>query len=141
METILSMSVARTRFATQVMTAFAAIAFLLAITGIYGIISYDVDQRTREIGIRMALGARRAGIIRLVLSRGMALAGLGICIGVVASLALTRLLTSVLFDTRPNDPVVFVVVGALLATVAFCAGYFAVRRVSSIEPMTVLRRD
>jgi putative ABC transport system permease protein len=141
METILSMSIARTRFATQVMAAFAAIAFLLAMTGIYGIISYDVDQRTREIGIRMALGARRAGVIRLILSRGMALAGLGIGIGVVASLGLTRLLASILFDTRPNDPMIFALVGALLATVAFCAGYFAVRRISSIEPMNVLRRD
>jgi len=141
METLLTTSTARTRFATQVMAAFAAIASLLAITGIYGIISYDVNQRTREIGIRMALGAQRAGIIRLILSRGMALAGLGIAFGIVAALALTRLLTSILYDTRPNDPAVYAFAGFTLTTVALCAGYFAVRRISSIEPMSVLRRD
>jgi len=141
METLLATSTARTRFATQVMAAFAAIAFLLAITGIYGIISYDVDQRTREIGIRMALGAQRAGIIRLILTRGMILTGAGIAFGIVAAFGLTRLLTSILYETRPNDPVVYAFAGATLATVALCAGYFAVRRISSIEPMTVLRRD
>jgi ABC-type antimicrobial peptide transport system permease subunit len=141
METLLSMSVARTRFATQVMAAFAFIAFLLAIVGIYGIISYDVEQRTREIGIRMALGAQRGSVIRLVLNQGMIVAGVGIAFGMVASLALTRLLISVLYETRPNDPAVFVLVGATLATVALCAGYFAVRRISGIEPMAVLRRE
>jgi putative ABC transport system permease protein len=141
METLLSTSMARTRFATQLMAAFAAIAFLLAITGIYGTLSYDVDQRTREIGIRMALGAQRAGIIRLILGRGMALAGLGIVFGTVAALALTRLLTSILYETRPNDPVVYALAGVTLAIVALSAGYIAVRRISSIEPMIVLRRD
>jgi putative ABC transport system permease protein len=141
METLLSMSVARTRFSTQVMAAFAFIAFLLAIVGIYGIISYDVEQRTREIGIRMALGAQRGGVIRLVLNRGMILAGAGIALGTVASLALTRLLSSVLYETRPNDPAVFALVCAALAVVALCVAYFAVRRISNIEPMAVLRRE
>jgi putative ABC transport system permease protein len=141
METLLSMSTARTRFATQVMTAFAILAFLLAVTGIYGIISYDVDRRTREIGIRMALGAERASIIRLMLNRGMALTVIGIVFGIGASLALTRLLASILYETRPNDPGVFVLVGITLAMVALCTGFFAVRRISQIEPMTVLRRD
>jgi putative ABC transport system permease protein len=141
METLLSMSTARTRFATQVMTAFAILAFLLAVTGIYGIISYDVDQRTREIGIRMALGAERASIIRLMLNRGMALTVIGIVFGIGASLALTRLLASILYETRPNDLGVFVLVGITLAMVALCTGFFAVRRISKIEPMTVLRRD
>ena len=141
METLLSISTARTRFATQVMAAFAFLAFLLAVTGIYGIISYDVDQRTREIGIRMALGAERASIIRLMLNRGMALTGIGIVFGIGASLALTRLLASILYETRPNDPGVFVLVGITLAMVALCTGFFAVRRISQIEPMTVLRRD
>jgi putative ABC transport system permease protein len=141
LETLLSMSVARTRFATQVMAAFALIAFLLATVGIYGIISYDVEQRTREIGIRMALGAQRVSVIRLVLNQGMMPAGVGIAVGVVASLALTRLLISVLYQTRPNDPAVFVLVCVTLATVALCAGYFAVRRISGIEPIAVLRRE
>jgi putative ABC transport system permease protein len=141
METLLSTSVARTRFATQVMAAFACVAILLAIVGIYGIISYDVELRTREIGLRMALGAQRGSVIRLVLNRGMMLAGVGIVLGILASLGLTRLLTTVLFQTPPNDPIIFALDALTLATVALCAGYFAVRRVSNIEPMTVLRRE
>ena len=141
METLLSLSVARTRFATEVMAAFACVAILLAIIGIYGIISYDVEQRTREIGIRMALGAQRTSVIHLVLSRGMALAGIGILFGIAASLGLTRLLASILYETKPNDPATFIIVSAALAIVATCAGYLAVRRITSIEPMTVLRRE
>jgi len=141
METLLSLSVARTRFATEVMAAFACVAILLAIIGIYGIISYDVEQRTREIGIRMALGAQRTSVIHLVLSRGMALAGIGILFGIAASLGLTRLLASILYETKPNDPATFIIVSAALAIVATCAGYLAVRRITSIEPMAVLRRE
>jgi len=141
MDTLLSISVARTRFATQVMAAFASVAVLLAIIGIYGIISYDVEQRSREIGIRMALGAQRTSVIHLVLRRGLILAGLGIVLGVAASLGLTRLLGSVLYQTRPDDPATFILVGTSLAAVALCAGYLAVRRISSIEPMNVLRRE
>jgi ABC-type antimicrobial peptide transport system permease subunit len=122
------------------MTAFAFLAFLLAVTGIFGIISYDVDERTREIGIRMALGAQRGGVIRLLLNRGMALTGIGIAFGIGASLALTRLLAGVLYETRPNDPGTYVLVGVALAMVALCTGFFAVRRISRIEPMAVLRR-
>jgi putative ABC transport system permease protein len=141
METLLSMSVARTRFATQVMAAFASIAFLLAIVGIYGVIDYDVEQRHREIGIRMALGAQRARVIRLILKQGMALAGVGIGLGIIASLGLTRLLMSELYQTRPDDPFLMALDSAMLAAVALCAGYFAVRRISRIEPIAVLRRD
>lgn len=141
MESLLSISIARTRFATQLMAVFAAIALLLAVTGIYGIISYDVEQRTREIGIRMALGAERASVIRFMLNRGMILAGLGIAFGLVASFALTRLLRSLLYETRPTDPLIFAFASATLALVALCVGYFAVRRISSIEPMAVLRRE
>lgn len=141
METLLSMSVARTRFATRVMTAFASIAFLLAVVGIYGVISYDVEQRTREIGIRMALGAQRGSVIGQMLKRGMALTCVGIGLGIVASLGLTRFLTSVLYETRANDPAIYLVDSATLAMVALLAGYIAVRRISSIEPTAVLRRD
>ncbi|MBS1804370.1 MAG: ABC transporter permease [Acidobacteria bacterium] len=141
METLLSLSVARTRFATEVMAAFASVAILLAIIGIYGIISYDVEQRTREIGIRMALGAQRTCVIHLVLSRGLTLAGLGIVFGIAVSLGVTRLLASILYETKPHDPATFILVSAALAMVAICAGYLAVRRISNIEPMTVLRRD
>ena len=141
MDALLSISVARTRFATQVMAAFASVAILLAIIGIYGIISFDVEQRTREIGIRMALGAQRTAVISLVLSRGMVLAGIGITLGIAVSLGLTRLLGSVLYEVRPYDPATFVLVTTALAIAATCAGYLAVRRISGIEPMSVLRRE
>ena len=141
METTLSMSIARLWFATQATATFASIAFLLAIMGIYGIISHDVGQRRREIGIRIALGAQRRSVLRLMLSRGMTLAGLAIVIGVVASFALTRLLTSVLHETRPNDPAILILSGSGLGIVALSAGDFAVRRISSVEPMDVLRRE
>jgi ABC-type antimicrobial peptide transport system permease subunit len=100
-----------------------------------------VEQRTREIGIRMALGAQRTSVINLVLSRGMVLAGIGIAFGIGASLGLTRLLGSILYETRPTDPATFILVSASLATAAVCAGYLAVCRISSIEPMAVLRRE
>ena len=142
METLLSISIARTRFATQVTAAFAGIAFLLAIIGIYGIISYDVDQRTREIGIRMALGAQRASVIRLVLNRGLALAALGLTFGIIASLALTRLLASILYETRPNDPFTFAFVSGTLATVArYALASLLFAASGNLEPMTVLRRE
>jgi len=141
METLLSMSVARTRFATRVMAAFASIAFLLAIVGIYGVVSYDVEQRTREIGIRMALGAQRTSLIGQMLKRGMGLAAVGVGLGITASLGLTRLLTSILYETRPNDPLIYLLDSMGLLAVAFLAGYVAVRRISSIEPTAVLRRD
>ena len=88
----------------------------------------------------MALGAQRISVISLVLSRGMALAGLGIAFGIAASLGLTRLLASVLYETKPNDPATFLVVGAALASVSLCACYLAARRVTNIQPMSVLRR-
>jgi putative ABC transport system permease protein len=141
LETLLSMSIARTRFATQAMAAFAGLALLLAATGIYGLISFDVAQRTREIGIRMALGAQRSSVTGLMLRRGMVLACAGIGLGIAASLGLTRLLTTVLYDTVPNDPLVYMLVCFTVAAVALCTGYFAVLRISSIEPMRVLRCD
>jgi putative ABC transport system permease protein len=141
METLLSMSVARTRFATQVMTAFAFTAFLLAIVGIYGVVSYNIEQRTREIGIRIALGAEHLRIIALILKQGMVPAGVGIGFGIVASLGVTRLLTSVLYETRPTEPILLVLDSGMLASVALLAGYFAVRRITRIEPISVLRRE
>ena len=89
----------------------------------------------------MALGAQRASVIQLVLRRGLLLAGLGILFGIAASLGLTRLLASILYETKPHDPATFILVSAALAIVDTCAGYLAVRRISSIEPMTILRRE
>ena len=141
MESLLAVSLARTRFATQVLAAFAAMALLLAVTGIYGLVSFDVEERTREIGLRMALGARRESVVAMILKKGLKLIGLGIAVGTLASLGLTRLMTSMLFGTRAYDPATFVIVALLLALVALIAGLLAARRVSKIEPMEALRCD
>jgi len=141
MEALLSVSLARTRFATEVLAAFAGMALLLAVSGIYGLVAYDVEERTREIGIRMALGARQRSVMGLILKKGLTLVCLGIGLGTLASLALTRLMTSVLFGIRANDPATFVMVAVMLAGVALVAGFLATRRVSRIEPMSALRCD
>ena len=141
MESLLAVTLARTRFATQVLAAFAAMALLLAVTGIYGLVSFDVEERTREIGIRIALGARRESVVAMILKKGLKLIALGIGVGTLASLGLTRLMTSMLFGTRAHDPATFFVVALLLAFVALVAGLLAARRVSKIEPMEALRCD
>jgi putative ABC transport system permease protein len=128
MEDLLSASLARTRFATALMAAFASMALLLAVLGIYGVVTYIVEERTREIGIRVALGASYGGIIGLLLKQGMRLAGLGIVIGTLASLVLTRLLVRLLFGTKPTDPLTFT-----------AACYLAARRAAQVDPMTALR--
>ena len=141
MESLLSVSLARTRFATEVLAAFAGMALLLAVSGIYGLVAYDVEERTREIGIRIALGARQRSVMGLILKKGLALVCLGIGLGTLASLALTRWMTSVLFGIRANDPATFVMVAVMLAGVALVAGFLATRRVSRNEPMSALRCD
>jgi putative ABC transport system permease protein len=139
MDDLLSASLARTRFATVLMAIFAGMAVLLAVLGIYGVVSYIVEERTREIGIRVALGASYQGIIGLLLKQGMVLAGLGIVIGTLASLGLTRVLVKLLFGTKPADPLTFVTVIFGLAVVALAACYLAARRVTSVDPMSALR--
>jgi putative ABC transport system permease protein len=141
LETLLSVSLARTRFATAVLAAFAGMALLLAMIGIYGLVAYDVEERTREIGIRMALGARRSSVMSMILKKGLTLVCVGIGLGTLASLALTRLITSMLFGIRANDPATFMMVAMMLAIVALLAGILATRRVSRIEPMNALRCD
>jgi putative ABC transport system permease protein len=141
MEDLLSGSLARTRFATLLMAVFAAIALLLAVLGIYGVVTYIVEERTREIGIRLALGASYRVIIRLLLKQGMILAGLGIVIGTALSLGLTRLLVNLLFGTKANDPVTFAIVVLGLGGVALAACYLAARRAARVSPMTALRSD
>jgi putative ABC transport system permease protein len=121
------------------MAAFASMALLLAVLGIYGVVTYIVEERTREIGIRVALGASYGGIIGLLLKQGMRLAGLGIVIGTLASLVLTRLLVRLLFGTKPADPLTFTAVVLGLAGVALAACYLAARRAAQVDPMTALR--
>ena len=139
MSSLLSASLARTRFATVLMAAFAGMALLLAVLGIYGVVTYIVEERTREIGIRVALGESYRGIIALLLKQGMRLAGLGIVIGTAASLGLTRLLVKLLFSTKPADPVTFVTVVLGLGGVALAACFLAARRATRVDPMTALR--
>lgn len=141
MESLMADSISRTRFATLLISIFAGVAFVLASVGIYGVMSYSVTQRTNEIGIRMALGATGPNVLRLVLRRGLVLAGCGVAVGLIGSLALTRLLTSLLFGVSATDPVTFVVVSILLTAVAVIATYIPARRAMKVDPLVALRYE
>jgi len=120
---------------------FGGLALMLATMGLYGVMSYLVAQRTREVGIRMALGARRLDVFKLVLGNGMRLALTGVVIGLAGALAVTRLLSSLLYGIRPTDFVTFVGVSLLLAAVAALAGYVPARRATRLDPMLALRHE
>ena len=139
MPELLSHSVAQPRFYIGLLTSFAVIAFALAALGIYGVISYGVTQRTRELGIRIALGADPRVVMRLVLGRGMLLTLIGMSIGLVGSLALTRLMSGLLFGISPTDPMTFALATMLLAGVAIAACYLPARRATKVDPITALR--
>ncbi|HLK22572.1 MAG TPA: ABC transporter permease [Bryobacteraceae bacterium] len=134
-------SMAPRRFNMLLLTAFAGLALLLASIGIYGVMSYSVSQYTHEIGIRMALGAKAADVLRLIVKEGMGLVILGLVIGTAAALALTRFLSSLLFDVKPWDPLTLTSVSLLLATVAFAASYLPARRATRVDPMIALRYE
>ncbi|MFN7948112.1 MAG: ABC transporter permease [Blastocatellia bacterium] len=136
---ILGGSIARQRFNTLLLTIFAVVALLLSATGIYGVLAYSVTQRTHEIGIRAALGASRSDIVRLILSQGMRLALPGAALGLVAALALTRLVSTLLFDLSATDPLTFGVITLLLFGVAMLACYLPARRAAKADPLTALR--
>ena len=121
------------------MGGFAGLAVLLASIGIYGLLAYMVGQRSREIGIRMALGARRADILKLFLRKGVALAGVGIVAGVLFSASTASLMASLLYGVRPHDPAVFLIVPLLLLAVAAVASYLPARRATKVDPMIALR--
>jgi putative ABC transport system permease protein len=134
-------SIAQPRFSTQLLGAFAAIALVLAAIGLYGLMAYSVTQRINEIGIRVALGATRSNILSLILKRGSLLALYGIAIGLVASLALSRLLSSFLFGVRATDPLTFFAVAAILAAVALTASYIPAHRATQVDPNVSLRHE
>ena len=141
MDGIVAGSMASRRFALQLMGIFASAALLLAAIGIYGVMAYFVSQRVREIGIRMALGAKRGDVLRMVASRGMVLAGIGAAIGVAASLLATRLISGMLFGVSAYDPLTIVVFAAILTGAALAANYFPARRAAKVDPMVALRYD
>jgi putative ABC transport system permease protein len=141
LDRIKSETVANDRLQTMLLTTFAALALLLAAIGIYGVISYSVTQRIHELGIRAALGASRGGLLVLVIRHGMALALGGLAVGLAGSLALTRLLGSLLFEASPRDPATLTAVAAVLAGVALLACYIPARRAASVDPMVALRYE
>jgi predicted permease len=139
MEQIMSGSLAERRFAMLVLMVFAATAMLLAAVGIYGVMSYAVTRRTHELGIRVALGASRREIVGLVLRQGMRLAAIGLAGGLVAALALTRLMAGLLYGVRPADPATLAAVALLLAGIALLACYVPARRATAVDPVVALR--
>jgi predicted permease len=141
MESDASENVAAPRFRSLLFGLFAGLAACLAMAGVYGVMSYAVGQRSSEIGLRMALGAGAGSVLRLFLGQGLAFAGLGLALGLAAAVAGTRLLTTMLFQVQPNDPLVYLAVGALLGLVTLVASYVPARRASKIDPLAALRQE
>jgi predicted permease len=141
MEQVISNSLAARRFSMILLGIFAGLALLLSSIGIYGVISYLVGQRTQEIGIRVALGARRWDVLRMVLGHGMNMAMIGVLIGVGASLALTRLMSKMLYGVSATDPITFVAVAVLLTCVGLAASYIPARRAMRVDPIVALRYE
>jgi putative ABC transport system permease protein len=141
MDMVLADSVSHQRFNMLLLGAFAGLALLLAAIGLYSVLAYSVRRRVREIGVRMALGAQRMDVVRMILGQGVRLALIGVVIGVVASFVLTRLMASQLFQVSPTDPLTFIGVAAMLVLVAIAACYIPARRASKVDPMVALRYE
>ena len=136
-----ALTLAQRRFAMRLLGLFAAAALLLSAVGISGVIAYSVSQRTQEIGIRMALGARPLDVRRMLLGEGARLAGLGVAIGIAGAFLLTRLMASLLYGVGPRDPLTFLVVPGVLAAVALAATDLPARRASRVDPIRALRGE
>ena len=141
MDQLLANSLSRARFMMELLGVFAASALGLAAVGIYGVMASGVALRTQEIGVRMALGAQRRDLMRLVLGKGTWIALGGVGIGLVASLALTRLMASLLYEVSPTDPVTFAGVAVVLIGVALLASYVPARKAMRVDPMVALRHE
>jgi putative ABC transport system permease protein len=141
MNSIIAASVAEPRFQTTLLALFSALALLLAAVGIYGVLAYSVNERTREIGVRVALGAAPETVIAMVVRRTLALVVPGLVIGIACALGLTRTLSRFLFEIKPTDPATLVAVPVLLTVVALVAAWAPARRASKIDPMLTLRAE
>jgi predicted permease len=141
MEQVVGNSTARNDFYMTLLSIFAGVALLLAAIGVYGLMAYSVQQRTQEIGVRMALGASPQQVRRMVVFQGMLLALIGVVLGVASALALTRLMRSLLFGVKPWDPSTIVLVAVLLSAVSLVATYLPARRASRVDPMVALRYE
>jgi putative ABC transport system permease protein len=141
MDRLVSDSLKARRFNLALLGGFAALALILALTGVYGVMSFVTRQRTHEIGVRVALGAKTSDVARLVLGHGFRIAIIGTLIGAAAAFALTRLMTSLLFGVAASDPVTFVLVMLLLPSVALLACYLPARRAMRIDPLVALRYE
>jgi len=139
MDQLVSTTIARPRMYAVLLTIFAGVGVVLAAVGIYGVLAYSVSQRTREIGIRMALGAQRSSVVALVLGESAALTAVGIALGVAGAAAATRYLEGMLFGLTPLDPATFVAVSLLFAAVAALAAWVPARRATAVSPLTALR--
>jgi putative ABC transport system permease protein len=134
-------SLARQRFSVTLLTAFGGVAVLLAAVGLYGVLAFVVSQRRREIGVRIALGATAGDVVRVVLREGVRLVGAGMAVGVALSIAVTRVMSSLLFGTSPTDAVSFAAAAALLAAIALTASIVPALRASRVDPLTALRDE
>jgi putative ABC transport system permease protein len=141
LSSLIEKSAAERLFVMRLLAGFALVAVLLAAIGLYGVVSYGVAQRTREVGVRVALGAQRRDVLRLVLSSGLSLVGVGVGLGLVAAFVATRLLGTLLFGVSPVDPLTFAAAAALLTTVALCAHWIPIRRALRIDPASALRAE
>ncbi len=141
MEDYLSKSAAQPRFQALLLTGFAGIALVLVAIGLYGLLSYMVVQRTLEIGLRMALGAQRSDVLGMIVRRGLTLALIGVGTGVAVSIMITRLMSGMLFHTRPTDPATFAFTAALLIVVGIAASSVPAYRAARLDPMKTLREQ
>jgi ABC-type antimicrobial peptide transport system permease subunit len=139
MTDVIAATTAESWFQARLIAVFSILALLLSGVGIYGVLAYSVTERTREIGIRMALGAAKTDIARMVLHRSLTLVTAGVGLGLAGAVAVTRVLGAFLFEVKPTDPATFVMVATLLAVVALLAGLLPARRAARVDPLVALR--